>query len=637
MRVKVKSIEERFQAMSERDHILTRPGMWVGSIKYEDNQMFIYDTDEAKMRVADVSYIPAMLKLIDEVISNSCDEFRRKGNLGLNNIQVTINSNGYITVKDNGGIPVVMHKDAGVYVPEFLFGRLRSSSNYDDTEERDVVGTNGVGAGLTNCWSKSYEITTSDGKKKYHRTWSNNMEINDDLEISNCNDHFTETKFLLDYARFDEKEESYITDDFIAIIEKRCIDAAAANPGLTTVFEYIENDKSIRKAEWNFKTFEEYIELYSDFIDQENVIQFKDKQKQVWIYPDGGLNIGFVNGAECSKGTHIKAIRSEINSAIAEQILSKNKIDVGARNVDGKYTMFCIYHIANPSYDSQLKTCLTTPVERFSMEDGYKFSIPDKFIKECCKSEIVNIVIDWYKQKAEVEDQKTIRKLNKQAKVKVRNNDKFIDANTKIKKDKELWIFEGDSARSGFRSARNPQTQAAYMLRGKVLNINNLGPSKIMANKELSDIITILGLQWGQTNKPEDLNFGKIVICTDADADGSCICGLLLNFFNLFPELYEAGMVCRSISPIIVAQKGLDIKKYFTMADYKKDEKNLKGYKITYLKGLGTQTDQLYKEMMQQPLFHYFTKDDIADISFKAWFGKGNASERKSMLKEDVE
>lgn len=637
MRVKVKSIEERFQAMSERDHILTRPGMWVGSIKYEDNQMFIYDTDEAKMRVADVSYIPAMLKLIDEVISNSCDEFRRKGNLGLNNIQVTINSNGYITVKDNGGIPVVMHKDAGVYVPEFLFGRLRSSSNYDDTEERDVVGTNGVGAGLTNCWSKSYEITTADGKKKYHRTWSNNMEINDDLEISNCNDHFTETKFLLDYARFDEKEESYITDDFIAIIEKRCIDAAAANPGLTTVFEYIENDKTIRKAEWNFKTFEEYIELYSDFIDQENVIQFKDKQKQVWIYPDGGLNIGFVNGAECSKGTHIKAIRSEINSAIAEQILSKNKIDVGARNVDGKYTMFCIYHIANPSYDSQLKTCLTTPVERFSMEDGYKFSIPDKFIKECCKSEIVNIVIDWYKQKAEVEDQKTIRKLNKQAKVKVRNNDKFIDANTKIKKDKELWIFEGDSARSGFRSARNPQTQAAYMLRGKVLNINNLGPSKIMANKELSDIITILGLQWGQTNKPEDLNFGKIVICTDADADGSCICGLLLNFFNLFPELYEAGMVCRSISPIIVAQKGLDIKKYFTMADYKKDEKNLKGYKITYLKGLGTQTDQLYKEMMQQPLFHYFTKDDIADISFKAWFGKGNASERKSMLKEDVE
>ena len=86
------------------------------------------------------------------------------------------------------------------------------------------------------------------------------------------------------------------------------------------------------------------------------------------------------------------------------QILQKNKLDVGPRNVDGKYTMFCIYHVANPAYDSQLKTCLTTPVERFSMDPDYKFSIPDKFIKDCCKSEIVNIVIDWYKQKAEFEE-----------------------------------------------------------------------------------------------------------------------------------------------------------------------------------------------------------------------------------------
>lgn len=637
MKVKEKSIEERFKSMSERDHILNRPGMWVGSIKYEESQQFIYDIDEAKMKIADVAYIPAMLKLVDEVISNSCDEFRRKGNMGLTKIKVTINSNGYITIRDNGGIPIVKHKEAGVYLPEFLFGQLRSSSNYDDTEERDVVGTNGVGSALTNVWSKQYEITSADGKKQYHRTWSNNMEINDDLKISSTEDHFTETKFLLDYDRFDEEDESYITQDFISIIEKRCIDAAAANPGLTTIFEYIENNESKRKVEWNFKTFEEYIELYSDYIDQENCISFKDKQKQVWIYPDGGLNVGFVNGAECSKGTHIKAIRDEINKAIATQILQKNKLDVGPRNVDGKYTMFCIYHVANPSYDSQLKVCLTTPVERFSMEPDYKFSIPDKFIKECCKSEIVNIVIDWYKQKAEVEDQKTLRKLNKQAKQKIRNSEKFIDANTKRAKDKELWIFEGDSAKSGFRKSRNPQTQAAYLLRGKTLNVCGLGPTKISNNQELGDIINIIGLQWGQRNNPDDLNVGKIVICTDADADGSAICGLLINFFNLFPELFEAGMVCRSISPIITAEKGSDLKKYYSLSDYKKEENSLKGYKITYLKGLGTQTDKLYKDMMQNPIFHYFTKDDIADLSLRSWFGKGNASERKAMLKEDVE
>ena len=140
--------------------------------------------------------------------------------------------------------------------------------------------------------------------------------------------------------------------------------------------------------------------------------------------------------------------------------MQKNKLDVGPRNVDGKYTMFCVYHVANPSYNSQTKEELTTPVERFSMEADYKFNIPDKFIKECCKSEIVNIVIDWYKQKSEVEDQKTLRKLNKQAKCKVQNSEKFIDANTKVRKDKELWIFEGASAASGFRVSRFPATQA---------------------------------------------------------------------------------------------------------------------------------------------------------------------------------
>lgn len=638
MKVKEKSIEERFRSMSEREHILSRPGMWVGSIKYEAAQMFLYDTDEAKMKMSDVSYIPAMLKLVDEVISNSADEFRRKGNMGLTDIYVTLNSNGYITIKDNGGIPVVMHKDAGIYVPEFLFGQLRSSSNYDDSEERDVVGTNGVGAGLTNCWSKQYEITTADGKNKYHRSWSNNMEINDDLEISKTTEHFTETKFLLDYVRFDEDADSYITQDFISIIEKRCIDAAAANAGLTTHFVYIEDEKIVRNVEWHFKTFEEYIELYSDYIDEENVISFKDKQKQVWIYPDGGLNIGFVNGAECSKGTHIKSIRDEINKSIATQILSKHKIDVGARNVDNKYTMFCIYHIANPSYDSQLKTCLTTPVERFSMEEGYKFNIPGSFIAACCKSEIVNIVLDWYKQKAEAEDQKTLRKLNKQAKAKIRNSDKFIDANTKRTKDKELWLFEGASAAAGFRSGRDPQTQAAYLLRGKVLNVSGMGPSKVMANQELSDIITILGLQWGQKNNPDDLNFGKIVISSDADFDGSAIAGLLLNFFGkLFPELFDAGMICRSITPIIIARKGTDTKKYFTLPEYKADEKNLKGYKITYIKGLGSLQAPDFKEMLQNPTLQYFTRDDLAELSLKAWFDKGNASERKAMLKADVE
>lgn len=638
MTTKKLTIEQKYKSMTEVEHILQKSGMWIGSINKEDKNLYVYDNDNCKMIMKTVSYIPAVLKLVDEIISNSVDEYRRIDNLGLTNLDVKIDTNGFITIRDNGGIPVVKHKEAGIYVPTFLFGSLRTSSNYNDDDSRDGVGTNGVGSAITNVWSTQYEVNTADGKNSYHQTWSNNMNINDDLEIKKCTkkDHYTETKFKLDFKRLHETIDTCFSEDFINIIEKRCIDAAAANVGLNVHFSYTDNDKVIRESEWHFKTFDEYIELFTDYVDTEQMLKFSDSIMQVWVFPDNGINVGFVNGAECSRGTHIRAVRNEINNAISAYLLSKEKIDITPKNVDGKYSMFCTFHVNNPSYDSQTKECLTTVVEKFSNDSKYTFKVPDAFIKNVLKSEIVDIVIDWYKQKCEVEDQKTLRKLNRQAKTKIRNNDKFIDANSKRTADRELWIFEGDSARAGFRGARDPQTQAAYMLRGVILNVIGLPPTKIMANKELSDLFNIIGLQWGEPIDVKKLNFSKLIIATDADFDGSKIAGLLLTFFNLWPELFEAGIVCRSITHIITATKGNDVQGFFTMEDFKKKEDKLKGYKITYNKGLGGLTATEYKEMMRNPILHYYTKDDLADMTIKSWFGKGIAKTRKDMLKNEV-
>lgn len=630
-----KSIENKYQSMSELDHILQRSGMYIGSVKNETKQMFLYSADEAKMQLADVEYSPALLKLLDEIISNSCDEYRRKDNMGLTELSVTLDKYGTVTVRDNGGIPVVKHKEAGIYIPEFIFGQLRTSSNYDDTEDRDVIGTNGIGSKICNIFSTNFSIYTADKKHSYYRSWKNNMkDINDDLEVKICKEHFTESTFSVDFSRFECGNE--FSDNFITIIEKRCIDAAAANIGLVVKFKYTDGKKVLRDVEWHFKTFDEYIELYSDYVDISEVLKFKDNIMQVWVFPDNGINVGFVNGAECSKGTHINAVRKEINNAIAAHLLSKEKIEITPKNVDGKYSMFCTFHVNNPSYDSQTKETLTTPVERFSSDSNYTFSVPDTFIKSVLKSEIIDIVLDWYKQKMEVEDQKTLRKLNKQAKNKIRNNEKFIDANSKKSSERQLWIFEGDSARAGFRAARDPQTQAAYMLRGVILNVLGLSPSKIMANKELSDIITILGLQWGEPVDVKKLNFGKIVIATDADFDGSKIAGLLLTFFNIWPELYDAGIICRCITPIITATKGKDKQLFYSLEEFRKQESKLKGYKIRYNKGIGGITNEEYKDMMCNSIFHYFKKDELSDITIKSWFGKGIAKERKEMLKNEI-
>lgn len=633
----MKTIEERYKSMSEIDHILHRPGMYVGSTKSESRETFLYSHDEAKMEQCNIKIVPAMFKCFDEIISNSCDEFRRDTNLGLDTLIVQMFQDGRVRVKDNGGIPVVMHKDAGCYVPEFIFGRFRTSSNYDDTDDRDVVGTNGVGSKYCNCFSTYYNVQSADGTNKFSRTWRDNMHtLCDDLKIEESKEHFLDTHFIIDFTKFDVETPEF-TEDFARMVEKRCIDAAAANPGLEVHFQYTRSDGTIMRSVWKFESFEEYIGMYSDYVDQSECISFSTDKQSVWVYPDGNVNIGFVNGAECSKGTHIRSLRSDINSIIAQKLMSSHNIEVSSKSIDNKYSMFCIVRVSNPSYSSQTKEELTTPAEKFDRSTNRKYVIPMDFRLKIEKSEIINIVLDWYKQKTAAEDKKATRKMNKQLKNKIRN-EKFIDCNSRDRSECELWLFEGDSAKSGFRMSRNPQTQAAYLLKGVIKNVSGMSPAQIMKHRELADILSIIGLQWGQKNDTSKLRFGKIVIATDADHDGDKIAGLLLVFFNMFPELFEARMVCRSLSPIITATKGTQVREFFTYKEHKEAENKgeLDGWHIKFSKGLGGLAKAEYDKMMRNPRFIYFNADDMAEASLRSWFGKGIANVRKGMLSEDV-
>lgn len=631
-----KTIEEKYTSLSELEHILHRPTMYIGSNKEEESQEFIYSEDSGKMEMKTISYCPAMLKLVDEIISNSCDEHRRNDNLGLTKISVTIDlSNNTIYIEDNGGIPVVKHKTAKMYVPEFIFGQMRTSSNYDDNEDRNIVGTNGLGAVLTNIFSKQFIVETADGKNSISIVWTNNMNKKKVNDPKQSKSHFTKISFELDLDKFDIKEKT-ITNDFVSIIEKRCVDAAAANPKLIVEFNLIDKDnKKTISSKWKFNKFEEYIDLYSDFIDIEDMMSFKDELKQFWICPNSSIDVAFVNGAECSKGTHVKAVRQPINQSISEILKKKHKIEVSNKGIDNKYGIFGIFNISNPVYSSQTKKELSVPQENF-YKDGKEFVIPEDFLKKIQKSEIVELVLDWYKQKQEAEDLAKIRKLNRESKKLLRSN-KFVNCTSRTVHEKELWVFEGDSAHTGFRVSRNPNTQASYCMRGVPLNCIGMTPLQIMKNEVFNDLVNIIGLQWGQYNKAEDLKFGKIVITSDADYDGDKICGLLFVFFNHFPELFEQHLVCRVTTPIITATKGKDHRRYYTREEYEKDVKKLNGYVIKYLKGVGTQNKDDYRIMMEDPKLTYYTKDNIVDMMIKKWFGKGNAETRKTMLKEGVE
>lgn len=622
-----KTIEQKYRELSEQEHVLARPGMYVGSVKEETTTQFVFDREDQVMRQREVTYVPAMLKLVDEVLSNSCDEFRRPENLGLTQVKMTIMKDDIIVIEDNGGIPVVKHKEAGVMLPQFIFGRMRTSSNYNDDEDRAGLGTNGVGSALSNIFSKYFGVMTDDGKKRWLGNWRNNMsEFYDErIEKSVKKNHGTRTTFMLDMSRFETDKK--FSQDFKDILLTRCVNAAAANPGLTVKFTDEQTS-----GEYCFKDFKDYIDLYRDYLTLKDSIEYKEKGKTVYVYPDGAINIGFVNGGICNKGTHIKALHSFINTSICEFLKKKDKIDLLPRQINGNYSMFCDITISNPDYDSQTKETLTTPIEKFYKDESEKFELPSKFLDSVVKSEIVNNVRDWYKKKCEAEDQRAIRKINREINKGLKRPDKYITCTSKKKQEKQLWIFEGDSAKAAFRNCRNPQTQAGYIMRGVPKNAADLSPVETMKNEVYNDLVTVLGLKFGSDFKIDDLKYGKIVISSDMDDDGHHIAGLLISFFNKWPELFEKGIVVRSISPIIVAKKGKLIKNFYSMDEYKKEATKMKsGWTFKFTKGLGGLNNQESKEMYQSPHFQVFKKDELADSVMRKWF-RADSDTRKELL-----
>lgn len=631
-------VQSRYKKLDEIDHVLARPGMYVGSTKNEEKTFFLFDPDDGQFRQRETEYCPALLKLVDEVISNSCDEYRRETNMGLNEIEVTIDSTGTFSCYDNGGIPVVMHKEENMYIPALIFSQLRTSSNYDDSDARTGIGLNGLGAKLSAIFSSRFTVETADGKKHFIQSWKDNLRTAEsEAKIKSSKEHFTRLTYEFDLPRFDGID--YLSDDFISIVEKRCIDAAAANIGLKVRFVQTDEGTEVRSSEWLFKSFDEYISMYGEFIEMDEIITLQEKSYEIYFCPSGSLQIGFVNGASCDKGTHIRCSQNAINDSVASFIKTKKKMDVTSKDVQGKYSVFCNFTVVNPTYDSQTKENLVTPESRFLGEsETFKLELPKTFTDRICKSDVIDYVVDYMKTKMNAEEQKALRKTQKDNERRRLDPDKYV-ACASSGEGCELYLFEGFSAGSAFRVARaDARHQAAFCMRGLGLNCLDVKASKAIANAEINQIVQIIGLKFNEYNKKENLRFSKIIITTDADYDGAHISSLLLVMFNTyFPELFEQNMIYRCLSPVIIATKGTDRRKYYTMREYEAEKDSLKGYSFQYFKGLGGQSLEDYKYMLgPNKKLELFQKDENADMSIRKWFGKKTAKDRKDVLKEDI-
>lgn len=300
-------IEDKYKVLTQIEHVLLRPQTYVGSNKMTIKDEWIISENSDRMEKKEISYIPSFIKIFDEVITNSVDESKRE-NSKLNTIKVNIKKDE-ISVWDNGGIPVIKHNVYNQYIPEVIFGNLMSGSNYNDDEERILAGTNGLGAKLTNIFSKKFSIITCDGINIFKQTYSNNMRDRTKASIGKSKKNYTEITFKPDFDKFGL---DYLDENHFNIIKKRVYDIAATNTKLKVYL----NDVLI-----NFKSFSDYIKLYTDDY------LYESSKDSLWsvgisISNNGFQQISFVNSTETyDGGTHVNYILDQIITNLREFFL----------------------------------------------------------------------------------------------------------------------------------------------------------------------------------------------------------------------------------------------------------------------------------------------------------------------------
>lgn len=630
-----KSIEQKFVKLSEVEHVLKRPGRYIGSITPHTSEEHIPEVKSAndvKMQRRTVTYNPGFLKLFDEVISNSADHSKRPEGKHLDTIRVEIDqTKGEISIFDNGGIPVVKHKEYDQWVPEMIF-ELRAGSNFDDSDEAMLTGQNGEGAALTNIFSHKFIVETCDAKNKFKMVFEDHSQDRKPPKVQPAEGAKGFTRITY-YPDFEKLGMTGINDDNFAMLLARVYQVAAVNTHLKVYF----NGTRVMT-----KSFKDYIEM---FVDEggEYAYDETDHWKVGVIHSDNGFqHVSFVNGTHTKiGGTHINYVGMQIWEAVRAYIKKKHKVDVKPSELRQHMTLFIDAQMVNPRYSSQTKDDLITEVKDYKTS----WEVPDKFINKIVKSSIIQSILDWAQAKALQEEMKELRKLNKETdKADPRRVEKFSDALEKRDRHKcVLFLTEGDSAAKAVQAGRgkNPYI-ASFPLRGKMLNVREKDTKRILESEEIKKLMTIIGLKLGEkVTSIAQLRFGRIAFTTDADVDGSHISGLLLNLFDKFwPELFSLGVIHIFRTPLVkVTLKNKEVLEMFTEREFKEWENTeghkLKGWSHKYYKGLGTSTANEFKgyfESMDNYLFTISLDDSEDKDAIDLAFNGQRADDRKKWL-----
>lgn len=599
------TLEDKYKQMSDHEHILTLPDTYIGSIVEDIMKMWVYDPEKNQMVFSQIKYVPGLYKIFDEILVNSRDQTVRDKTC--NEIRATINiETGEITIWNNGdnGIEVEFHKEAGCYVPEMIFGMLRTSANYSQVG-KIVGGKNGLGAKLCVLFSSYFIVEIVDAKRmlSYKQTFSDNMYKKTEPIIEKLKGKqksYTKITFKPDYKRFGVEG---LTVDMYNLFQKRLYDISAITPNVKVYL----NDKEIA-----VKNFENYINMF--YADGETpskpVFKVINDRWQVGMVYDpnsGHRQISYVNGiCTYQGGTHVTYVMDQVVGPIHDMICAKNKnLKIKHTIIKENLTTFVNAIIEDPSFSSQTKEQLTTKSSNF----GSTCNIDSNFIKLVSNTGLYDEVVNFARFKAE----EGLKKTDGKKVQKLKGVDKLTDAQwagTRRSKECTLILTEGDSAAAyalaGIEVVGRERF-GVFPLRGKLLNVRDKSPDQLAKNEEIKAIKQIMGLKQGKKYTDlSQLRYGSILVLTDQDHDGSHIKGLVINFIHFFwPELLKLEIFIGYNTPIVKVWKTSDVKKknvitFTSLNEYQKWAENvgasIKYYTIKYYKGLGTSTETEAKE-----------------------------------------